>query len=403
MALKGTLKDFSLADILQLIGIQRKTGVLNLHGPEDLVSISFVQGSIVSAESATRRLEDRVAETLLKQGCFTEEELERARATQQQTLDRLWLLLRHQQSVTSDEIRRALHLQVERIIYPVFRWTDGEYSFIQEAEIDYDREHLAPIHSETVLMEGVRMVDEWPLLERRIRSDDQVFSRAPVQERIVVEGDAADASGGSEQITMSEEEYRIYDLVDGRRTVGEIKELSPTHDFNTVNMLASLLGLGLITSTGDARGNSIRNDKTARGGQRSLPRLLLAALPLLVAVAVLTGTVPRLTGNPVNVFLRQLTDDGRTARLSLMRDTTRMHQLERTLESYRLEFGDYPGDLEELSDRGFAEPGELLDSQGRLFSYRCAGGMFTLTVHSGRAGPATEPPVDDGPAAEDAP
>ncbi len=28
MALEGTLKDFSLADIFQLIGLQRKTGVL---------------------------------------------------------------------------------------------------------------------------------------------------------------------------------------------------------------------------------------------------------------------------------------------------------------------------------------------------------------------------------------
>ena len=34
MALKGTLKDFSLADIFQLIGIQRKTGVLTLKNDE---------------------------------------------------------------------------------------------------------------------------------------------------------------------------------------------------------------------------------------------------------------------------------------------------------------------------------------------------------------------------------
>ncbi len=33
MALQGTIKDFGLADILQLIGIQRKTGVLNITDP----------------------------------------------------------------------------------------------------------------------------------------------------------------------------------------------------------------------------------------------------------------------------------------------------------------------------------------------------------------------------------
>ncbi|MCK5878165.1 MAG: DUF4388 domain-containing protein, partial [Holophagae bacterium] len=31
MALEGTLKDFSLADIFQLIGIQKKTGMLVLR------------------------------------------------------------------------------------------------------------------------------------------------------------------------------------------------------------------------------------------------------------------------------------------------------------------------------------------------------------------------------------
>ncbi|MFQ5768578.1 MAG: DUF4388 domain-containing protein, partial [Acidobacteriota bacterium] len=41
MALEGTLRDFSLADIFQLIGLQRKTGLLTLKGPDDTVTIPF--------------------------------------------------------------------------------------------------------------------------------------------------------------------------------------------------------------------------------------------------------------------------------------------------------------------------------------------------------------------------
>ena len=40
MALEGTLRDFSLADIFQLIGLQRKTGVLTLNGSDDTVTVS---------------------------------------------------------------------------------------------------------------------------------------------------------------------------------------------------------------------------------------------------------------------------------------------------------------------------------------------------------------------------
>ena len=41
MALEGTLKDFSLADIFQLIGLQRKTGVLTLRGKDAVEDRKF--------------------------------------------------------------------------------------------------------------------------------------------------------------------------------------------------------------------------------------------------------------------------------------------------------------------------------------------------------------------------
>ena len=50
MALEGTLKDFSLADIFQLIGIQKKTGILTLKNEGDVVTVSFLNGSVVSAD-----------------------------------------------------------------------------------------------------------------------------------------------------------------------------------------------------------------------------------------------------------------------------------------------------------------------------------------------------------------
>ena len=44
MALEGTLRDFSLADIFQLIGLQRKTGVLTLRGKDETVTVTILDG-----------------------------------------------------------------------------------------------------------------------------------------------------------------------------------------------------------------------------------------------------------------------------------------------------------------------------------------------------------------------
>ena len=64
MALEGSLKDFGLADILQLIFFQRKTGVLTLEGRLDKVRLLFIDGNIVGAESKRRMEANRLGKVL---------------------------------------------------------------------------------------------------------------------------------------------------------------------------------------------------------------------------------------------------------------------------------------------------------------------------------------------------
>jgi hypothetical protein len=55
MALRGTLKDFGIADILQLIGHQQKTGALVVKNRDQEVQVFFHEGNVVRAESSTRK------------------------------------------------------------------------------------------------------------------------------------------------------------------------------------------------------------------------------------------------------------------------------------------------------------------------------------------------------------
>ena len=75
MALEGTLRDFSFADILQLISLQRKTGVLTLKNQDNVVTISFLDGMIVGASSLSQHEEDRLGLILLKCGAVSEEQV----------------------------------------------------------------------------------------------------------------------------------------------------------------------------------------------------------------------------------------------------------------------------------------------------------------------------------------
>jgi hypothetical protein len=89
MALKGTLKDFGIADILQLIGQQQKTGVLYLKSKDQEVQVYFRDGNIVRAESVTRKKKDLIGNMLVRAEVITEKQLESALETQRRTLKRL--------------------------------------------------------------------------------------------------------------------------------------------------------------------------------------------------------------------------------------------------------------------------------------------------------------------------
>ena len=82
MALQGTIKDFGLPDIFQLIGLQRKTGILTLVNDKDKesVTVTFENGMVVMSDSSQRRLEDRLGNVLVKQGKLSRERLDEALA-----------------------------------------------------------------------------------------------------------------------------------------------------------------------------------------------------------------------------------------------------------------------------------------------------------------------------------
>src|SRR5881409_414225 len=178
MALEGTLRDFSLADIFQLIGLQRKTGVLTLRTKDDTVTVTFLDGKVVGADSLSHRLENRLGHVLIN----------RALEIQKETLQRLGFILTHYGIISAESLRRAIQLQILQIVYRLFRWKDGDYHFSQETTIEYDRDHVVPITAESILMEGARMIDEWPIIEKRIRSSTMVFRKKSTGAELLVVG-----------------------------------------------------------------------------------------------------------------------------------------------------------------------------------------------------------------------
>ena len=117
MALEGTLRDFSFADILQLISLQRKTGVLTLKAEDNATTVSFVQGNIVGASTLNQHTEDLIGLILLKRGEVDEADLQEALRRQKETLQRLGRILIDNGVVTVETVRSALQQQVLQVLF----------------------------------------------------------------------------------------------------------------------------------------------------------------------------------------------------------------------------------------------------------------------------------------------
>src|SRR4051812_48366346 len=92
MAIRGSLKEASLPDVLQLLSMGKKTGCLSVSDRSNFGSIYFDRGRITYASIVNRR--DRLGDTLLKTAVITQEQLDSAiRAQERQRGTRLGEIL----------------------------------------------------------------------------------------------------------------------------------------------------------------------------------------------------------------------------------------------------------------------------------------------------------------------
>ncbi len=384
MGLEGTLKVFSLTDIFQMLGLQRKTGVLNIDGEEDSITISFLGGQVVAAESKARRLENRLGNLLQRAGYVTQEQLDHVIALQKETQQRMGFLLVRESLIEPQELREALRLQIARIVYTAFRWPDGRFRFSQEARVDYDADHMAPVSIDTILMEGAQMVDEWPLFEKKVGSLQAVYRRAPGVENLkLVVGEKNPPEG---TLSVSKAEAESWRWIDGRRTVGDIMERAFLSDFEVLKGVADLLGRHLI-ERGVAPAEPELAPATAAVPAARSVGVSARALALWVALLVLAGLaaylIPR---NPANVLLRGPGSVEEGVELRKAMSLNRAVSIERAVRVYYDATGRYPRGLEDLVVAGILEEDALRDPYGRFYRYilRAEDGKFGLYGRNAR-------------------
>lgn len=253
MALEGSLRDFDLFSLFNMIKIQGKSGTLVLTRGQEFVKVYFDNGEIVGVDSNQVRMEDRVGSMLVRLGRLTGEELLDMIQRQRQTLKRMGVLLIESGKVSPHDLQEALAHQATSILHRTFRWVSGDYRFDSILPAELDRLQFRPMPVDTVLMEAARVQDEWPEVERRLPSFDLPVSRtakaAGLQLDIhkdmagLLEGRDA-ASGGSSG--LSHEEEMVLSYFELPQSIEEVVQISRYDELDTCKAILSLIQKGLL-------------------------------------------------------------------------------------------------------------------------------------------------------------
>lgn len=360
MSLVGNLEDLGLGEILQIVSLSRKSGILQLDSRDREGRVIFEDGQVIRATSST--FPENIGDLVLRAGLADMDTLKKALAIQHKSDDgrRVGDVLVSEFGVDREAIDTAVREQVEKVVYSFFSWDEGAFSFELGDPGELAATNFNPLqfmldsglNPQWLAMEGSRILDE-----KRHRGEDvdeQGESLVDVDQLLAeVTGEAPAAA--AEESTGAPEPSRSYIVVDD--------------DPNTAEQIASLL------QERRAKVHVYTNYNSFLGAVESAD--------------------PQSTTLVIDLIMPRRDGSGVLGGLELLEEVRNKHP-----EFQVLVMSDHPNQEAEQSVRGFGVPAllpkpkkdEILDTRGR-------DGLNTLVdaiLALGEVADADETEVDGG-------
>ncbi len=277
IALHGNLRDFGIGEVFQLIGQQRKTGVLEVRGQKGEVTLRFDAGGVVAASPVGASADEVLIEMTVRCGLVPPDRLPAAESGPDASPPSARQLV--EAGLLSEESLREIEdLLTRETIFELLRWSDGSFRFVAQS-IPHDRSAESLLGAEQVLMDGLRMVDEWQAFTGELPAETVVFRRRGSIEEYR-------HSPACRATPSPIEAERVFLLVDGRAPVRRVIDLSRLGSFGAMRILVQLARSGWIAPV---RAASAVETRSAASPPSSPLRRRVALLAPFAALAVIAA------------------------------------------------------------------------------------------------------------------
>jgi hypothetical protein len=249
MALQGNLRDFSTTQLLNLINLAGKTGMLSIFegvptGEKDAMQqekmapgserahVAFKSGKLIYA--ALNGQDGSLVYVLNKAGKLTDEQARIIRERAKSMTDKaLALLLINANYVTQKDVVNSVQQHTLDIVYNLLTWSQGPFRF-EDNKLPGNDRIMVPIDLENVIIEGSRRKPEIEQLTAHLPNLDMAL-KFPENPKEKFKG-----------VHLSVEEWRVVSFVNPKNTIRQIAKANNMSDLEIRRIVYGLEQAGLV-------------------------------------------------------------------------------------------------------------------------------------------------------------
>jgi hypothetical protein len=220
--LAGDLAALAIADLIAFVHQSRLSGVLTVCTGGVVRSISFQDGEVRSAQSTAAG--ERIGEVAVRLGFATETQVAVAAAAE----GPFGRALVDHGVLKPNDLYRCLHEQVVAVFHAILLSKSGTFALVDE-EPERTAAPLS-VNTQSLLMDGIRRIDELSLLGARIPGPEAYLRRREV----------------TRPVNLRPTESALLALFDGSRTVAEIATAAHLNEFDATKVLFHLAEAGYV-------------------------------------------------------------------------------------------------------------------------------------------------------------
>lgn len=288
MVLSGTLREFILADVMQLLTQQKVTGRLVINSGSQEGTILFKGGIIIGATRHTETFTNRLFYYLTTVQQQPRNKVRELFSSYDGKTAELTALLEKKGVLTHAELENYATSVVIDIACSLFLWTSGSYHFDAIQSVDSLIPAGIGLPVENIVMEAMRRIDEWHRMKEVI-NEESVF--VPTDKEPDFDTTIS---------PLDDPLYYCYQQLNGTSPVKTFLDNSFLTEYKLYECLYTLLQSEHIQPLKDSLTRSVNaalNRKNASNGTRPLIPVLTAAGCIVIILLVSLLIKKTLPGN----------------------------------------------------------------------------------------------------------